>query len=143
RNGPPLELTIEALRERSQTIVEMAERAHCYYEEFEAFDEKAARTHLTAAARDVLVALKEALAKVGEWSENAIEEAVKGVAEGLGLKLGKVAQPLRVAVTGQAASPGIGVTLVLVGRERAVRRIERAIEYIERQEEESGDGGRG
>ncbi|HEX6996378.1 MAG TPA: glutamate--tRNA ligase [Gammaproteobacteria bacterium] len=143
RNGPPLELTIEALRERSQTIVEMAERAHCYYEEFEAFDEKAARTHLTAAARDVLVALKEALAKVGEWSENAIEEAVKGVAEGLGLKLGKVAQPLRVAVTGQAASPGIGVTLVLVGRERAVERIERAIRYIEQQEVKAGGEGRG
>jgi glutamyl-tRNA synthetase len=46
------------------------------------------------------------------------------------VKLGKLAQPLRVALTGQAASPGIGVTLALVGRERALQRIDRAIEYI-------------
>src|SRR5690606_24523475 len=103
QGGPPLELAVAALRERSQTIVEMAERAHCYYDEFEAFDGKAAQTHLKAGARDVLVSLKEALAGVSDWSEPAVEEAVKGVAERLGLKLGKVAQPLRVALTGQAA----------------------------------------
>src|SRR5690606_33447695 len=73
RNGPPLDATIAALRERSQTIVEMAERAHCYYEEFEAFDEKAAKTHLKAEARDVLVGLKEALAAVTDWTETATE----------------------------------------------------------------------
>ena len=132
-NGPPLELTIEALRERSQTIVEMAERAHCYYGEFEAFDEKAARTHLKAEAREPLFALQAAFSELAEWSEEAIEEAVKGVAERLGLKLGKVAQPLRVAVTGQAASPGIGLTLVLVGRKRALERIARALDFVERQ----------
>ena len=142
-SGPPLELAVTALRERSQTIVEMAERAHCYYEEFDAFDEKAAQMHLKPGAREVLVALKETLAGLPGWSEMAIEEAVRGVAERLGLKLGKVAQPLRVAATGQAASPGIGVTLVLVGRERAVKRIERAVDYIDRQEAASGGGGRG
>ncbi len=130
--GPPLELAVAALRERSQTVAEMAERAHCYYSEFEAFDEKAAQTHLKPAARDALAALKDALAAVAEWSESATEEAVKGVADALGLKLGKVAQPLRVALTGQAASPGIGVTLMLVGRERAVARIARALEHIDR-----------
>src|SRR5690606_37680447 len=86
-SGPPLELAVTALRERSQTIVEMAERAHCYYAELETFDQKAAQTHLKAEAREVLVALKQALAGMGEWSETAIEEAVKQVAEGLGLKL--------------------------------------------------------
>src|SRR5690606_17040940 len=129
-DGPPLERTVEALRERSQTMAEMAERAHCYYEEFEAFDEKAAEKHLTADAREVLTALRAALEAVDDWSESALEAAVGGVAERLGLKLGKVAQPLRVAVTGQAASPGIGTTLVLVGRERTLARIDRALEHI-------------
>src|SRR5690606_1958361 len=142
-NGPALELTVAALRERRQTIGEPAERAHCYYEELETFDEKSAQAHLKAGAREVLVALKEALGGVDEWSEAATEEAVKGVAERLGLKLGKVAQPLRVAVTGQAASPGIGVTLVLVGRERAIKRIERAIAFVEQRQGEARGGSRG
>jgi glutamyl-tRNA synthetase len=131
RNGPPLELTVEALRERSQTTREMAELAHCYYEEYEAFDPKAAKEHLRPAAREVLVALRESFASAPEWTETATQSLVEAVAERLGLKLGKVAQPLRVALTGQAASPGIGTTLVLVGRERALRRLDRALAHIE------------
>ena len=130
-NGPPLETTVEALRERSQTMLEMAELAHCYYEEYEAFDEKSAKEHLRPAARNVLAAIKSALAGLADWTEAANEAAVASVAESLGLKLGKVAQPLRVALTGQAASPGIGTTLVLVGRERALARIERALSWID------------
>jgi glutamyl-tRNA synthetase len=79
----------------------------------------------------VLEALKTALGTVAEWTDAATESAVAAVAERLGLKLGKVAQPLRVALTGRAASPGIGTTLVLVGRERALARIERALGYVD------------
>src|SRR5699024_1012 len=107
------------------------ERAHYYYVEFDEFEPKAAKAHLKPAARDILAGLRDALAGLADWSEASTEAAVKAVAERLDLKLGKVAQPLRVAVTGQAASPGIGTTLVLVGRERAVARIERALEHVE------------
>jgi len=62
---------------------------------------------------------------------------VKDVAESLDLKMGKVAQPLRVAVVGRAASPGIDVTLHLVGREACLRRIDRALDYIEKRTEEN------
>jgi glutamyl-tRNA synthetase len=130
-NGPPLELTVEALRERSETILEMAERAHCYYEDYESFDDKSAKAHLRLVARDGLVAVKGALAEVAEWSDTATEAAIGSVADSLGVKLGKVAQPLRVALTGRAASPGIGTTLMLVGRDRALARIERALAYID------------
>jgi glutamyl-tRNA synthetase len=130
-NGPPLETTVAALRERSQTTREMAENAHCYYEDYEAFDDKSAKAHLGPASREVLEALKTALGTVAEWTDAATESAVAAVAERLGLKLGKVAQPLRVALTGRAASPGIGTTLVLVGRERALARIERALGYVD------------
>jgi glutamyl-tRNA synthetase len=129
--GPPLELAADALRERSQTLLEMAEQAHCYYEEYEEFDPKSAQSYLRPAARDVLIALRQALGRVPEWSEGATEDAVKETAASLGLKLGTVAQPLRVALVGRAASPAIGKTLELVGRARAQHRIDRALRYIE------------
>jgi glutamyl-tRNA synthetase len=130
-NGPSLEVTVEALRERSQTTLEMAERAHCYYEEFEAFDQKSAKEHLRPVTRNVFEALKTAFASLDDWTDVLTESAVATVAENLGLKLGKVAQPLRVALTGSAASPGIGTTLLLVGRERTLARIDRARAFID------------
>jgi len=60
------------------------------------------------------------------------------VAESLSLKMGKVAQPLRVAVVGRAASPGIDVTLQLVGREACLRRIDMALAYINKRVDENG-----
>jgi glutamyl-tRNA synthetase len=130
-NGPPLEQTVTALRERSQTLAEMAERARYYYSDYDDFDAAAAKAHLTAAARPVLVDLRERLDVLGTWTEQATQAAVEATATTLGVKLGKVAQPLRVALTGQAASPGIGTTLLLVGKERALARIARAVAYID------------
>jgi glutamyl-tRNA synthetase len=130
-NGPALELTVEALRERSETMVEMAERARCYYEDYEDFDSKSAKAHLRPVARDVLVAVRDRLASLSDWTEASTQAAVESAADGLELKLGKVAQPLRVALTGQAASPGIGTTLLLVGQKRALSRIDRALTYID------------
>jgi glutamyl-tRNA synthetase len=134
-SGPPLTAVVEALRERSQTVQEMAERAHCYFEEYEAFDSKSAEAHLLPATAPALTALKEALAGVADWTEADTEAAVKRVAGELELKLGKVAQPLRVALTGRAASPGIGTTLVLVGRGRTLARIDRALAHISEHEQ--------
>jgi glutamyl-tRNA synthetase len=131
KNGPPLDLAVAALRARSQTLREMAELAHCYYEEYEDFDPKSARSYLRPAARDGLVAVRQALAALPHWSSEAAEAAVKAAAAKLGLKLGVVAQPLRVALTGSAASPGIGQTLELVGQARAQQRIDRALRYID------------
>jgi len=129
--GPPLEAAADALRERSQTMLEMAEQAHCYYEEYEEFDAKSAQSYLRPPARDALVALRQTLGSTPEWSEAATEAAVKDTAARLGLKLGAVAQPLRVALVGRAASPAIGKTLELVGRARAQQRIDRALRYID------------
>ena len=81
--------------------------------------------------------LRNALAAVPDWDPEALHQVVKDVAVQLDLKLGKVAQPLRVAVVGRAASPGIDVTLHLVGREACLRRIDRALDYI-RQRTEQG-----
>ncbi len=129
--GPPLAVAVEALRERSQTVKEMAERAHCYYAEYDEFDAKSAKAHLRPVARSALTAVQEELGALEDWTEESTQAAVETAAGRLDLKLGKVAQPLRVALTGQAASPGIGTTLVLVGRERTRNRIDRALAFID------------
>jgi glutamyl-tRNA synthetase len=129
--GPPLALAVEALRERARTLAEMASRARCYYAEFDAYDPVAAKSHLRPDSLQLLRALHAELTALRAWTEESSQEAVERVAASLGLKLGKVAQPLRVALTGEAASPGIGVTLVLVGRERSLARIARACAYVE------------
>jgi glutamyl-tRNA synthetase len=124
----------EAQRERAKTLVEMAEISAFFYKDFEAFDETAAKKNLRPVAREPLEKMREALAAQEDWSGEALHQLVQDVSEQLDLKMGKVAQPLRVAVVGRAASPGIDVTLELVGKEACLRRIDMALDYIDKRE---------
>jgi glutamyl-tRNA synthetase len=81
-------------------------------------------------AREALERAKQGLAGVGSWTAENIYQVVKDVAAELDVKMGKVAQPLRVAVSGRAATPSIDVTVHLVGREASLRRIDKALDYI-------------
>jgi glutamyl-tRNA synthetase len=128
--GPELASVVEAQQGRAKTLVEMAEISAFFYQDFDRYDEKAAKKNLRAAAVAPLQRARAALAALGAWTPQALHAAVDGVAAELDLKMGKVAQPLRVAVVGRAASPGIDVTLHLVGREACLRRIDRALAYI-------------
>ena len=128
--GPPLGEVVLALRERSRTLLEMAESARMFYEEFEAYDEKAVRKNFKGRAQEVLERLHAELSGVTEWNAETLHAVVTGAAESMELKLGKVAQPLRVAVSGGAVSPPIDLTLTLLGRERTLARITRAIGQI-------------
>ena len=71
------------------------------------------------------------------WDEATLHQCVEEVSASLELKMGKVAQPLRVAVVGRAASPGIDVTLALIGKDACLRRIDLALEYIRKREEQA------
>jgi glutamyl-tRNA synthetase len=108
----------------------MAETSAFFYRDFEAYEEKSAQKHLKPAALEPLLEARTALASIDDWAPDAIHGVVAGVADKLGLGMGKVAQPLRVAVVGRAASPGIDVTLHLVGREATLRRVDRAIAFV-------------
>lgn len=121
---------VEILRDRAKTLVEMADQSVYFFKEFDEYDEKAAQKNLTPDALPVLQALHAALDALGEWSAEQIHESVTGVSERLQVKLGKVAQPLRVAVTGGSVSPSIDQTLMLIGRERTLSRIQKAAEWI-------------
>ena len=127
---PPLVDVVRAQQERAKTLVEMAEISAFFYRDFDAYEESAAKKHLKQAAREPLEQVRQALVVIDEWRPEALHQAVVEVATRLGLNLGKVAQPLRVAVVGRAASPGIDITLHLVGREACLRRIDRALTYI-------------
>jgi glutamyl-tRNA synthetase len=129
--GPDLVEVVQAQQERAKTLVEMAEISAFCYRDFDEYDETAAKKHLRGAAREPLEKLREALAALAEWTPEVLHTVVQRVSENLELNMGKVAQPLRVALVGRAASPGIDITLYLVGKEATLRRIGRALEYIQ------------
>ena len=128
---PPLVEVVKAQRERAKTLVEMAHNSVFFYRDFDDFEEKAAKKNLKPATREVLARLREALAGLDDWTPEAIHALVEATAEALELKLGKVAQPLRVAVSGGAVSPPIDQTVWLVGRERTLSRLDKALAYID------------
>ena len=128
--GPDPVEVVKAQRERNKTLVEMAKASMFFYREFESYDEKAATKHLTPDAAPSLEALRENLAALYPWSREAIHEAIAAAAQALNVKLGHVAQPLRVAVSGTSVSPPIDLTLALLGQARTLARIDRALEHI-------------
>lgn len=132
-DGPDLVEVVKAQRERAKTLAEMAQNSAFFYRDLDGYDEKDAKKHLKSDALELLNAAREVLAEAPAWTAETIHDRVNQVAEAHGLKLGKIAQPLRVAVAGRAVSPPIDVTLALVGRERTLRRLDAAIDYIERQ----------
>lgn len=127
---PALADVVIAQQERAKTLLEMAESSRFFYAEFADYEEKAAKKNLKAAVLEPLKALTEALAALPEWRAEPIHETIIQVAEARELKLGKLAQPLRVAVTGGAISPPIDITVELIGRERCLQRLQRAQDWI-------------
>jgi glutamyl-tRNA synthetase len=131
--GPALTEVVKAFRERAKTLKEMAENSAFLYREFVDYDEKAASKHLNAVAKAPLRRLSEMLATLPEWRAETIHAAVAQVATESDLTLGKVAQPLRVAVSGTAVSPPIDLTLELLGRSKTLARIQRALDDLQQQ----------
>ncbi len=130
--GAPLEAVIEAQRERSKTLKEMAAASRFFFEAPAAYEDKAARKHLAAETAPVLEQTRAALAKLTDWTAPAVHGAIQALADADGLGLGKVAQPVRVAVSGGSVSPPIDQTLAILGREETLSRIDRAIEFARR-----------
>lgn len=128
--GPDIEQVADALRDRAKTMVEMADSAGYFYSEPEAYNEKAARKHFKSDAVLMFEKLAERLAGLADWDAHTLHTTVAEHAEAMELKMGKVGMPLRVALTGGTSSPDIGVTLMLIGRERSIRRIEAAAAWI-------------
>jgi glutamyl-tRNA synthetase len=129
---PLLEGVALIQRERAKTLKEMAENSRYFFVADVTLDEKAARKHLAADGLNVLEKLEGRLRDLADWSPPAIHQELAEVGTELGAGLGKVAQPLRVAVSGGAVSPPIDVTVALIGRARVLERLARAIDWARR-----------
>ncbi|MDY7225191.1 glutamate--tRNA ligase [Hyalangium rubrum] len=118
---------VMAFRERAKTLEEMADMAVPYLKQGVTLDEKAAAKHLTAESLPLVRQVREAVAALTDWNVPALDAVIKSVSERASVGMGKVAQPVRVAVTGNTTSPGIGETLLLMGRDEALRRLDAAL----------------
>ena len=121
-----LELIVLSLRERAKTVREMAQSSVFFFRAPATYDEKAVRKHITAEVPALLAEAVAALGLLEHWNAAAIHELISGVAAAKGVSLGKLAQPIRLAVCGGTVSPPIDATLAILGRDEALSRLARA-----------------
>jgi len=130
--GPDIDKVITTLQPRSKTLVDMAEQALFYYVDDVVYEQAATQKFFKPAALEPLKLLAEKLAAAEDFSETGLEKVFVALMDQTGLKLGKIAQPVRVALTGRTASPGIFEIISILGRERVIPRLQRAIQLIEK-----------
>jgi glutamyl-tRNA synthetase len=123
----------KAQQERAKTLREMAQNSAFFFRDFESYEEKAAKKNLTAESVGPLTAVHAKLSVLPEWTAAAVHDVINQAAAELGLGLGKIAQPIRVAVSGSAVSPPIDVTLEVLGRAKTLERIQNALRYASSQ----------
>ena len=129
-NGPLLVDVVRALRERSKTLIEMADKAAIFYQDVGEYDSKAAGKFLQADIVTALTYISDQIAAVDDWCEEKVHAVVQDTLQKFELKMPKLAQPLRIALTGNTQSPSIDITLYLMGQARVVRDIQSAIKFI-------------
>jgi glutamyl-tRNA synthetase len=125
QHGPALTAVVQAQCIRVKTLREMAERSRYFYEDI-VYD-AGMRAYFNPSVLSILALLHDRLNHLSEWTKEAIHELVIETATQCDITLGKLAQPLRIAVTGSTVSPPIDVTLVLLGRERTLERLGKVI----------------
>jgi glutamyl-tRNA synthetase len=121
---------VELYRQRSSTINELVDNILYVFQEFEQYDEKAAAKVLKPQALLPLQRLREQLGSLSSWTASDIHGVIEALTRELEVGMGKIGQPLRVAITGGSFSPPIDQTAELLGRDRCLARLDRAIEFI-------------
>lgn len=133
-DGTFIEGVIKTLNARSKTLKEMAESAVFYFKDTVSYDKDAATKFFTSDSLKILKMLMESLESLQLFDEKSLENAFIIAMEATGLKLGKIAQPVRVALTGKTVSPGIFEILNVLGKEKSIDRLRRAVSFIEGKE---------
>jgi glutamyl-tRNA synthetase len=126
------EKAIATLSARSKTLKEMAAQALFYFQDDIVYEPEAAKKFLTAEALPALKSLTARFEALEDYSEPSLEQTFKAVMAETGLKLGKIAQPARVALSGRAASPGIFEITAVIGKQQTLARLRKAIAHIEK-----------
>lgn len=125
-----IDTIVDLYRQRVSTINALAESILYCFKEFDEYDAKAAKKALRADALEPLKCLSEGLESLNDWRAEPIHEVIQAVTEQLEVGMGKVGQPLRVAVTGGSFSPPIDQTVEVIGKAQTLKRILRAMDYI-------------
>ncbi len=128
--GANLVDVLAVFKERCSTLVELAGEIRFLYADFDQYDARQAKKQFRPAALPVLERLYSQYRELADWREEAIHRVVQETVEQQGVGFGKVGQPLRLAVTGHGKSPSIDVTLALLGKERTLQRLQKAIAMI-------------
>ena len=130
-NGPRLEDVVGVQAERVKTLKDMAAQSRVFFEGYDELDPQAAKKHLRPVSQQPLERMLDHLRSHEDWTPASLHGLIDRVAAELGIGMGKVAQPLRVAITGSGVSPSIDKTLWLLGRQRSIDGIGKALRFIE------------
>ena len=114
--------------ERVKTLREMAEKSQYFFADEIEYDEASVKKQLTVEAMPILKAVIASLERLSDWSKESLHQAITQTATEQGVKMGQLAQPLRVAVTGSTVSPSIDSTLQWIGKERVLKRLQRFLD---------------
>lgn len=129
--GPSLINVIPVYAQRCQTLLEMAEQTRYLFEDFSDYDQKAKQKLFNAESLEAMQKVKEKLSVLKDWTKESISVNIRSLSEEMGLGLGKIMQPVRLAVTGGTSSPSLDETLELLGQEKTIARLIKAVEEIE------------
>jgi len=129
-NGPSPAEVADGFRERAETLRQMVTSAQYCYDDFDEIEPKAAKKNLRPVILEPLQTARHELANLDGWTKEGIAQTIESVAEKFEINMGKLGQPIRVAITGGAVSPPIDVTVCLVGRVRTLERLDRAIDLV-------------
>ena len=130
-----LQQIVSALLDRVSTVKQLVEQSRYFFTDFDTFEEKAAKKHLRPVALEPLTVLSGHFAALDTWDAAALHTAIEQVAAQLDVGMGKVGMPLRVAITGQGMSPGIDLTAELLGKATVLARLDQAIAFIKKRQE--------
>jgi glutamyl-tRNA synthetase len=131
QNGPSLNDLVGVQAERVKTLKEMAAQSRVFFEGYHELDPQAAKKHLRPVTAAPLELMLKNLQKQEDWTPGPLNDVINRVAAELEVGMGKVAQPLRVALTGSGVSPSIDKTLWLMGKQRSIEGIGKALKYVE------------
>jgi len=130
-DGPDIKEVVEALRDRSKSLVDMAKSCLMFYHDFEDFDSNLAIKFFHLESRPVLDDLFNNLNTLEEWSVEHIHEVIQSICKGRNIGFGKVGQPFRLAISGDGNAGSIDKSAQLVGKERVLIRLKMAIDWID------------
>jgi glutamyl-tRNA synthetase len=127
--GPALTEIVQAQAERVKTVREMAEKSRYFYMDI-SYNVDACKKHFTADITSILSTARKLLEHITNWNKETIHQAIVDCVAQLGIKMGQIAQPLRIAVTGDTISPSIDLTLALLGQKKTLERIDQTLKKI-------------